>query len=56
MHDPFNSDWANPARASCGAWAVASGRSAGPTRHNNLFYFTKIIYTYVQFIYNIINT
>jgi hypothetical protein len=33
-HDPFNSAWANPARASCGAWAVASARSAGPVRHD----------------------
>jgi hypothetical protein len=38
-HDPFNSAWANPARASCGPWAVASARSAGPTRL--FFYFTK---------------
>jgi hypothetical protein len=28
-HDPFNSAWANPARATCDAWAVASARSAG---------------------------
>jgi hypothetical protein len=25
-HDPFNSAWANPARASCSTWAVASAR------------------------------
>jgi hypothetical protein len=31
-HDPFNS--ANPARAPCGAWAVASTRSAGPARYD----------------------
>jgi hypothetical protein len=49
-HDPFNSAWANPARASCGAWAVDSARSAGSAWHD-FFYFT-----YVQFIFNIINT
>jgi hypothetical protein len=29
-HDLFNSAWANPARAPCGVWAIASVRSAGP--------------------------
>jgi hypothetical protein len=29
-HDPFNSVWANPTRASCGVWAIASAHSAGP--------------------------
>jgi hypothetical protein len=53
-HDPFNSAWANPAQASCGAWAVASARSAGLARL--FFYFTKIIYTYIQFMFNIRNT
>jgi hypothetical protein len=33
-HDPFNSAWASPARAPCGAWAVASTRSARPAQHN----------------------
>jgi hypothetical protein len=44
-----NSVWANPARASCGAWAVASARSAGPTRL--FFYFIKNhMYTiYIQY-------
>jgi hypothetical protein len=52
-HDPFNSARASPTRASCRAWAVASARSAGPAQHNYIFYFTKIIYIYVQFILNI---
>jgi hypothetical protein len=56
-HDPLNSAWAIPARASCRAWAIASARSAGPARHDYIFYFTKNhIYTYVQFIFNIENT
>jgi hypothetical protein len=56
-HDPFNSAWANPARAPCGAWAVASARSAGPALHDYFFILQKkIIYTYVQFIFIIINT
>jgi hypothetical protein len=45
-HDPFNSAWANLARAPCGAWAVASARSAGPTRHD-YFYFTKKSYIHM---------
>jgi hypothetical protein len=36
-HDPFNSVWANPARASCGARVVASARSADPARHDYFF-------------------
>jgi hypothetical protein len=55
-HDPFNSVWANLTRASCGAWAVASARSAGPARHDYFSILQKIIYTYVQFIFGIINT
>jgi hypothetical protein len=40
--DPFNNVWASPARASCRAWAVASANSAGPTRHDYIFfYFTQ---------------
>ena len=54
-HDPFNSAWANPARASCGAWVVASARSAGPARHDYIFLFYKNVYTYIQFIFNIKN-
>jgi hypothetical protein len=38
-HDPFNSVWANPARASCDAWAIASAHSAGPARHDYFFIF-----------------
>jgi hypothetical protein len=51
-HDPFNSVWASPARASCRAWAVASARSAGPAQHD-FFYFTKnhiyICTIYIQY-------
>jgi hypothetical protein len=36
-HDPFNSVWANSARASCGAWAVASARSAGPVWYDYIY-------------------
>jgi hypothetical protein len=54
-HDPFNSAWANSARALCGAWAVASAHSASLTRHDYFFILQKIIYTHVQFIFNIIN-
>jgi hypothetical protein len=52
-HDPFNSDWANQTRASCGAWAVASARSAGSARHDYFFILQKIIYNiciiYIQY-------
>jgi hypothetical protein len=48
-HDPFNSVWANPARALCSAWVVASTRSAGPARHD-FFYFTKN-HIYISTIY-----
>jgi hypothetical protein len=52
-HDPFNSAWANPARASCGAWVVASARSAGPARHNYFFVLQKnhiyICTIYIQY-------
>jgi hypothetical protein len=47
-HDPFNSVWTNPTQALCGAWAVASARSAGPTRL--FFYFIKN-YIYICTIY-----
>jgi hypothetical protein len=30
-----------------------SACSAGPVQHNYNFYFTKIVYIYVQFIFNI---
>jgi hypothetical protein len=45
--DPFNCAWTNPARASYGAWAVASARSVGSARHNYFFILQKIIYTYI---------
>jgi hypothetical protein len=51
----FNSDWASPTPSSCRVWAVASTRSADPSRHDYIFYFTKLVYTYVQFIFNIKN-
>jgi hypothetical protein len=54
-HDPFNSAWANLARAPCGAWAIASGHSAGSARHDYFLFHKKIMYTYVQFIFNIIS-
>jgi hypothetical protein len=54
-HDPFNSAWASPTRSPCRAWAVASARSADPARHDYIFYFTELIYTYIQFIFNIKN-
>jgi hypothetical protein len=46
-HDPFYSVWANPTRSSCGAWIVASARSAGSTRHDYFLFYKKIISTYV---------
>jgi hypothetical protein len=49
-HDPFNSAWANPARAPCGAWVVASTHSAGPARHD-FFYFTKKSYIHMYNLY-----
>jgi hypothetical protein len=54
-HDPFNSAWSSPARASCRVWAVASVRSAGPVRHNYIFFILKKSYIYIQFISNIKN-
>jgi hypothetical protein len=36
------------------AWVVASARSAGPARHDYIFYF-KNVYTYIKFIFNIKN-
>jgi hypothetical protein len=44
-HDPFNSAWANPARASCDASVVASAHSAVPAQL--FFILQKNIYTYV---------
>jgi hypothetical protein len=49
-HDPFNSVWANPARAPCIAWAVASARSAGLARHD-YFFILKKSYIYIYTIY-----
>jgi hypothetical protein len=51
-HDPFNCAQANPARAPCGAWAVASARSADPTR-NDYFLFYKKSYIYTYNLYSI---
>jgi hypothetical protein len=52
-HDPFNSVWANPARALYDAWVIASACSAGPTWHDYFFYFTKnhiyICIIYIQY-------
>jgi hypothetical protein len=52
-HDPFNSVRVSPTRAMCRAWAVASARSAGPTRHDYIFLFYKnriyICITYIQY-------
>jgi hypothetical protein len=53
-HDPFNSVWANPARASCDAWAVASPRSVGSARHDYFFYFTKKSYIHMYILYSIL--
>jgi hypothetical protein len=52
-HGPFNSARASPARASCRAWAVASTRTAGPTRHDYIFILQKFVYTYIQLIFKI---
>ena len=41
-HDQFNSAWANPARVSCGAWAVALSRSTGPAWHDYFFTLQRI--------------
>jgi hypothetical protein len=54
-HDPFNSDWANLARASCGAWVIASDCSAGPARHD-FFYFIKKSYIHMYNLYSILST
>jgi hypothetical protein len=35
---------------------VASARSAGPTRHDYIFYFTKNVYTYIYNLYFILKT
>jgi hypothetical protein len=47
-HDPFNSAWTNPERASCGAWAVAL--SVVLAQHDYFFILQKIIYTYTIYI------
>jgi hypothetical protein len=54
-HDPFNSVWVNPARASCGARVVASARSAGSVRHD-YFLFYKKIYIHMYILYSILQT
>jgi hypothetical protein len=55
-HDPFNSIWANLVRASCRAWAVASDRSAGPTRHDYIFLFYKKSYIHMYNLNSILKT
>jgi hypothetical protein len=53
-HDPFNSVWDSPTRASCRAWSVTSVRNVARSNTIIFFYFTKNhIYTQVQFIFNI---
>jgi hypothetical protein len=54
-HDPFNNVWANLARASCGAWAVASARSASPTQHD-YFLFYKKSYVHMYNLYSLLYT
>jgi hypothetical protein len=50
-HDPFNSAWANPARGSCGAWAVASACSTARPNTIIFLFYKKIIYIYICTIY-----
>jgi hypothetical protein len=52
-HDPFNSARANPTRAPCGAWAVASARSAGLAQHD-YFLFYKKSYIHMYNLYPIL--
>jgi hypothetical protein len=40
-HDPFNSAWANPSRAACDAWPVASVYSADLVRRDYFFILQK---------------
>jgi hypothetical protein len=51
-HDPFNSAWASPARASCRAWLVVLVCPGTII----FFLFYKNVYTHVQSIFNIKNT
>jgi hypothetical protein len=41
---------------SCRAWVVASGHSAGPARHDYIFYFIKNVYIYIYNLYSILKT
>jgi hypothetical protein len=50
-HDPFNTAWVSPARASCRAWAIASAHSAGLAQHNYIFLFYKKNCIYIYTIY-----
>jgi hypothetical protein len=49
-HDPFNSAWASPTRL-CRVWAVASARSADPSRHNYIFFILQNSYIHIYTIY-----
>jgi hypothetical protein len=56
-HDPLNSAWANPTRASCGAWAVASAHNAGPAQHDYFLFYKKSyihITIYIQYYKHLI--
>jgi hypothetical protein len=54
-HSPFNSALPSPTRSTCRVWTVASTHSAHPTRHDYIFYFTKLVYTYYN-LYLILKT
>jgi hypothetical protein len=51
-HNPFNSAWANPTRASCRV--VASTRSADPVWHDYIFSFYKKSYIHMYNLYSIL--
>jgi hypothetical protein len=54
-HNPFNSAWASPTRASCRAWGVVSGRSVGQAQHDYIFYIKKL-YVHMYNLYSILKT
>jgi hypothetical protein len=55
-HDPFNSVWASPTRASCHAGAVASARSADSARHDYIFFILQKNRIYMYNLYSILKT
>jgi hypothetical protein len=55
-HGPFNSVWASLARASCCVWPVASGRSAGPARHDYIYFILQKTYIHMYNLYSILKT